>query len=251
MEKIIECKNISKTFKAGFFSSLLKKKKDVKAVDNLSFDVYKGEVYGLLGPNGAGKTTMLRMLATLINQDSGTITIYKNITKKDEIRKRIGFLTNELKLEDCFSADYYFDYFGKLYDMSDEEIKRRKEEVFKILDINSFKDKKYGTLSTGMKQKVSLAVSVMHNPDIVIFDEPTNGLDLVAAKNVVDFIRDMKQQGKTIIISTHIFSVVDQLCDRVGIILKGQMKESFEVAKIKETSSIEDEFFKVYKEDGE
>lgn len=244
----IECNELVKVFKTSKLGKIKNENKDIVAVNKLSFQVKRGEIYGLLGPNGAGKTTTLRILATLIKPDSGIIIMNGSKMSFEEIRKRIGFLTDELHLEDCFSADFYYDYFGSLYGLSDEEIKQRKNEIFARLGINRFKDMKYGELSTGMKQKVSLAVSIVHNPEIIIFDEPTNGLDIVAAKTVVDFIKEMKKSGKTIILSTHIFSLVEDVCDRVGIINNGKMVEVYDVPEILKNSSIEEKFFEVYKE---
>lgn len=248
-EFAIECIGLTKVFSADWFAKLKGTQDDKAAVSGLSFNVKKGEVYGLLGPNGAGKTTTLRMLATLIKPDTGEIKYNGSILSGDEIRRKIGFLTDELHLEDCFSANYYYNYFGKLYKMKDEEIENRKIDIFSRLGIEEFKDVPYGQLSTGMKQKVSLAVSIVHNPEIIIFDEPTNGLDIVASKNVIDFLLEMKKDGKTILLSTHIFSIVEEICDRVGIILQGKMATVLDVANIIKESSLEEEFFKVYRED--
>ena len=248
---VIDCKELVKVFKSGKLEKLKNGVNDKIAVNKLSFQVKKGEIYGLLGPNGAGKTTTLRMLATLLSPDSGSIYINGNITSPQEIRKRVGFLTNELHLEDCFSADYYYDYFGALYGLTKEEINQRKAVIFSKLGIHRFKNVRYGELSTGMKQKVSLAVSIVHDPEIIIFDEPTNGLDIVAAKNVIDFIKEMKNLGKTIILSTHIFSLVENVCDRVGIIIDGRMIEVCDVQDILAKTSIEEKFFEIYKENND
>ena len=137
---------------------------------------------------------------------------------------------------------------GKLYGMSDQEINLRKNTLFRSFGIDSFQNTPIKDLSTGMKQKVSLAISLCHDPDVVIFDEPTNGLDVIAARDVEDFLREMKKQNKTIIISTHIFSLVEKLCDRVGIIIKGKLICDDELKNIQKNGSLEDAFFKLYEE---
>ena len=226
MEEILIVKNLSKTFKLSKKQQKINKTKETLkvAVNDLSFKAYKGEIYGLLGPNGAGKTTTLRMIATLIKPDNGDILVDGVSVNKnpDVVRGKIGFLTSELKLEDFFTPNYLFDYFAKLYEVDLDEATKRKEEMFKKFGIDSFKEVKIGDLSTGMKQKVSLVISLVHNPDIIIFDEPTNGLDIISAKTVTDFLLELKRQGKTVILSTHIFSLVEKLCDRVGIIKNGK-----------------------------
>jgi len=243
----VECLNLTKIFKAEQFAKKHKNLKDKVAVNNLSFQVNKGEVYGLLGPNGAGKTTTLRMLATLISPNSGEILINGQKLRGDEIRRKIGFLTDELKQEEFFSANYYYHYYGSLYGMTSDEIETRKKDIFVRLGIDEFENVPYGQLSTGMKQKVSLAIAVVHNPDIIIFDEPTNGLDIIASKNVMEFLKEMKNDGKTIILSTHIFSIVEDICDRVGILLDGRMSIVLDVKEVLKKSTIEDEFFNVFK----
>ena len=220
------------------------------AVDNLSFKAYKGEIYGLLGPNGAGKTTTLRMLATLIKPNSGdAIVDGKNIvTEPDEVRNKIGFMTSELKLEDFFTPNYLFDYFGELHHIDKEVIQERKKRLFEKFGIDKFAEVKVGDLSTGMKQKASLVISIVHDPNIIIFDEPTNGLDVITAKSVTDFLIEMRNEGKTILLSTHIFSLVEKLCDRVGIIIDGKMVAEGNLADLTKEKSIEELFFEIYKD---
>ena len=161
---------------------------------------------------------------------------------------KIGFLTSELKLDGFFTPADTITYMGKLYGMSDQEINLRKNTLFRSFGIDSFQNTPIKDLSTGMKQKVSLAISLCHDPDVVIFDEPTNGLDVIAARDVEDFLREMKKQNKTIIISTHIFSLVEKLCDRVGIIIKGKLICDDELKNIQKNGSLEDAFFKLYEE---
>lgn len=221
----------------------------LRAVDHVSITLKPGEIYGLLGPNGAGKTTTLRMISSLIKPNSGEIVfngtnIHKNI---NEYRKRIGFLTSELKLDEFFSADYTFDYMSRLYNVSEADIASRKKLLFDEFGITPFRYQKIKELSTGMKQKVSLAISLCHDPDIIIFDEPTNGLDIVASKDVEDFLTSLRLKNKIIIISTHIFSLVEKLCDRVGIIIDGKLVLDENMKALTEKKSLEDVFFDLYK----
>ena len=220
------------------------------AVDNLSFSVNKGEIYGLLGPNGAGKTTTLRMLATLIKPDSGDAFILGKSVKdsEKEVRKKIGFLTSELKLEDFFTPSYLFDFFSELYGVEKSVKDARKQELFRKFGIDKFADVKFSNLSSGMKQKVSLVISIVHDPELIIFDEPTNGLDVLTAKVVTDFLEELKRNGKTIILSTHIFSLVEKLCDRVCIIIDGRAIAEDTLENMTKGSNLEDTFFRLYTE---
>ena len=255
IEKLV-VSNLKKTFVLSKKQQKLEKSnnKYKVAVNDLSFKAYKGEIYGLLGPNGAGKTTTLRIISTLIKSDEGDAFIDGISVKNNpnEIRGKIGFLTSELKLEDFFTPNYLFDYFSKLHGVDSKTCEERKERLFKKFGIEEFKEVKIGDLSTGMKQKVSLVISIVHDPDFVIFDEPTNGLDIITAKTVTDFLIDLKNEGKTIIISTHIFSLVEKICDRVGIIFNGKMIVEDDLKELTKEKSLEDKFFEIYmKEMGE
>lgn len=218
------------------------------AVNNLSFCLKKGEMYGLLGTNGAGKTTTLRMIATLIKPNSGSIMLDGIDALKDPalIRGKIGFLTSELKLEEFFTPNYMYDFFANLYNLDPQVSAQRKNQLFTALGIDKFAEVKIGELSTGMKQKVSIAVSLVHDPEIIIFDEPTNGLDIITAKVVTDFLLSLKKEGKTLLISSHIFSLIEKICDRVGIMVDGKMVYTDELANILKETTLEDKFFQVY-----
>ncbi len=252
LEEILRAENLRKSFKLTRKQQRNEKTNlPVKvAVDNLSFSAYKGEIYGLLGPNGAGKTTTLRMLATLIKPDSGDAYILGKSIKTDEkeVRKKIGFLTSELKLEDFFTPSYLFDFFSELYGVEKEVKDRRKSELFHKFGIDRFADIKFGNLSTGMKQKVSLVISIVHDPELIIFDEPTNGLDVLTAKVVTDFLEELKRSGKTIILSTHIFSLVEKLCDRVCVIIDGRAVAEDTLENLTAGSNLEETFFRLYTE---
>lgn len=221
------------------------------AVNQLSFQANPGEIYGLLGPNGAGKTTALRCISTLMKPDEGDISIGSISLQKqpDEARKNIGFLTSELKLEDFFTPNYLYDYFSQLYGIDPTITKQRKEAMFQRFGISQFAEVKVGELSTGMKQKVQIAIALVHDPSVIIFDEPTNGLDILTAKVVTDYLKELRDAGKTIIISTHIFSLVERLCDRVGIIIHGKLKAEEVLSDLnRQEASLEALFFHLMEE---
>ena len=216
MEEILKVENIRKTFKLSAKQKRINKTNEtVKvAVDGLSFSAVRGEIYGLLGPNGAGKTTTLRIISSLIKADQGDVLVdgASVVKEPEKVRGKIGFLTSELKLEDFFTPNYLFDFFSDLHRIPKDIANERKERLFKKFGVEGFKEVKIADLSTGMKQKISLIISIVHDPEIIIFDEPTNGLDVITAKVVTDFLQDLKQEGKTVILSTHIFSLVEKLC---------------------------------------
>lgn len=252
MEPILIAQDLRKTFKLSRKQQQLEKthQKVKVAVDGLSFTANKGEIFGLLGPNGAGKTTTLRMLATLIRPDEGDATLdgISVVKDPDAVRSRVGFLTGELKLEDFFTPNYLFDFFSSLHGVDPATAAARKAELFGKFGIDRFAEVKVANLSTGMKQKVSLVISVVHDPDVIIFDEPTNGLDVLTAKVVTDFLLELRERGKTVILSTHIFSLVEKLCDRVGIIIDGRMVACDTLSAVCGGMSLEDRFFELYKD---
>lgn len=250
MEKILEVNNISKTFNLSKKQQKLEKtniKKRV-AVDNLSFNAYQGEIYGLLGPNGAGKTTALRIISTLIKCDSGDVLVsgFSVKTNPSDVRRQIGFLTSDLKLDEFFTPNYLFTYFAALHGVNEDLAKERRSKLFNTFGINEFAEVKISDLSTGMKQKVSLVISIVHDPSIIIFDEPTNGLDVITAKTVTDFLISLKEAGKTIILSTHIFSLVEKICDRVGVIIDGRLIFEEPMTNFSVKDSLEERFFSEY-----
>ena len=252
MNEILRVEGLSKTFQLSRKQQKIERteRKEIVAVDNLSFTANKGEIFGLLGPNGAGKTTPLRMLATLIRPDSGDAILdgFSVVNQPEEVRGKIGFLTSELKLEDFFTPNYLFDFFSQLYGIAPEVMAERKAKMFERFGVNKFAEVKVANLSTGMKQKLSLVISLVHNPDIIIFDEPTNGLDVLTARTVTDYLQELRDEGKTIILSTHIFSLVERLCDRVGIIIDGRMIACGSLEEVCDGMTMEDRFFEMYKE---
>ena len=220
------------------------------AVNDLSFTAHCGEIFGLLGPNGAGKTTTLRMISTLIRPDKGDIFVdgVSAVSQPEEVRAKIGFLTSELKLEDFFTPNYLFNFFSDLHGIEPGVRDERKKKLFEKFGIDKFAEVKVANLSTGMKQKVSLVISIVHDPEFIIFDEPTNGLDVLTARTVTDFLLELKAEGKTILVSTHIFSLIEKICDRVGIIMDGQMILCDTLKSLTAEMSLEDRFFYLYKE---
>ena len=252
MKEILKVDGVTKTFRLSAKQQKQRKldKKVLTAVDNLSFTAYEGEIFGLLGPNGAGKTTTLRMLSTLIKPDSGDALLngLSVVRQAADVRRNIGFLTSDVKLEDFFTPDYLFDFFSDMHGVPADIRNRRKQELFGRFGIDTFSHVKVADLSTGMKQKTSLVVSLAHDPGVIIFDEPTNGLDVITAKVVTDFLGELRQSGKTVIISTHIFSLIEKVCDRVGIIIDGKMIECAPLSEITSEKPLEDVFFELYRE---
>ena len=193
------------------------------SVKDVSLRCEKGQVLGLLGPNGAGKTTTLRLLSTALTPDSGSITIDDvDVVKSPiEARKKIGFLSGSTGLYGRLTGRENIEYFGRLNGMSENAISARINEIADQLDMHTFLDRRSETFSTGMKQKTSIARAVVHSPDVVILDEPTTGLDIMAAKTVIDFIKDLKEKKIPVIFSTHHLDEVTELCDHITVIDKG------------------------------
>ncbi|MBQ8812997.1 MAG: ABC transporter ATP-binding protein [Lachnospiraceae bacterium] len=251
-DEILVVQNLRKTFTLSKKQQKLERT-DIKrkvAVDDLSFTANRGEIFGLLGPNGAGKTTTLRLISTLIHPDSGDILVDgTSVVKEPEIvRGKIGFLTSELKLEDFFTPNYLFDFFSELHGVEPAVRDERKARLFARFGIDKFAEVKVANLSTGMKQKISLVISIVHDPEFIIFDEPTNGLDVLTAKVVTDFLLELKAEGKSILVSTHIFSLIEKICDRVGIIVDGHMILCDTLKNLTREQSLEDIFFTIYAE---
>lgn len=251
MNTILTATNLKKTFKLSKKQQKIEKTglTEKVAVNGLSFSVSQGEIYGLLGPNGAGKTTTLRMIATLITPDEGEITVVGHNLKENPtaVRASLGFLTGELKLEEFFTPNYLFDFFASLHGIDPGVAAERKAKLFARFGIDRFAEVKVANLSTGMKQKVSLVISIVHDPAIIIFDEPTNGLDVLTARVVTDFLEELKKEGKTILLSTHIFSLVEKLCDRVGILIDGKLAAEGTLTEVCGDKSMEDTFFDIYR----
>lgn len=197
----------------------------VTALDNVSFEVKPGEIFGLLGPNGAGKTTCMRILSTVLKPTSGTAIVagYDVATHPAEVRGQIGFMSGNTGIYDRMSAWETVEYFGRLYGIPEDRLQERITHLFERLQMTEIRDMLGSKMSTGMKQKVSIARTIVHDPPVMIFDEPTNGLDVLVARKVIDEIRALRDQGKCIIYSTHIMREVEKLCHRIAIIYKGRI----------------------------
>jgi sodium transport system ATP-binding protein len=197
----------------------------VTALDHVSFDVQPGEIFGMLGPNGAGKTTCLRILSTVLRPTSGVATIAGFDVDADpaEVRSRIGFMSGNTGVYDRMTAWELVEYYGRLYGLPEDRLQSRLDELFTTLQMQDFRDTLGSKMSTGMRQKVSIARTIIHDPPVMIFDEPTSGLDVLVARALLTTIASLKDQGKCIVFSTHIMREVEKLCDRVAIIHHGRI----------------------------
>jgi sodium transport system ATP-binding protein len=225
---MIDARGLSKRFQD-------KKRGEIRAVDNVSFTCQPGKIYGLLGANGAGKTTTLRMLATILEPTDGTAIVagFDVVDHPEKVRANIGFLSTATALYPRLSAQEMVEYFGRLNGLDEATLKKRIEEIFSRLDMNSFRDRRCDKLSTGMKQKTSIARTLVHDPPVMIFDEPTTGLDVMTARTIIGFIADCRDRGKTVIFSTHIMSEVERLCDHIGIIHGGKLLEEGTLSELR------------------
>jgi len=238
MADLIEVRNLNKSFGT------------VKAVDDLSFSVAAGEVYGLLGPNGAGKTTTLRILATLLKADSGSATIAGHDIARDAeaVRATIGVVNGGMGLYDRLTGREILHYFGRLYGMSHEAIERRIAELDDLLSLGDTLTRRAGGFSTGMTQKIVISRAVLHDPPVIFFDEATSGLDVVARRAVIDFVREYPSADRAVVYSTHVMSEVEELCDRAAIIYRGRKVAEDSVAALVaqgEGRGLEEAFFRL------
>ena len=195
------------------------------ALDNVSFHARQGQIYGLLGPNGAGKTTALRILSTVLRPSSGTVTIngYDVVTQPAMVRRQIGFVSANTAVYDRMTAWELVEYFGRLHGMQREPLRARMEELFERLQMNEIRDLLGSKMSTGMRQKVSIARAIVHDPPVVIFDEATVGLDVLVARALLKSVAELRSHGKCVIFSTHIMREAEKLCDRLAIIHRGSI----------------------------
>jgi sodium transport system ATP-binding protein len=198
---------------------------EVVAVRDATFTVHPGEIFGLLGPNGAGKTTLLRMLGTIIPPTSGSCIVagVPAHQQPEAARRHIGFLSGNTRLYGRLTGRELLQYFGRLYEMPDDAIAARTEELSTVLDMADFIDRRCDTLSTGQTQKVSIARVILHDPDVLILDEPTLGLDIMTSRAILDFIQDARSRGRAIIFSTHYMTEAELLCDRIAMIHQGNI----------------------------
>lgn len=222
----------------------------IDAVRNVSFTCRPGRIFTLLGPNGAGKTTMLRMIATMLKPSGGTITVggFDVVREPVEVRRRIGFLTGNTGLYDRLTPDEMIRYYADLYGMDGQTYARRRGEIYSLLGIHEFAGRRIGKLSSGMKQKVSLARTIIHDPEVVVFDEPTAALDVVTSRAIIQLIKQCREENKTVIFSTHRMGEVSLLSDDLAIIHRGSLifsgtYKDFETQM--QTRSVEDEFVRL------
>ncbi len=232
---VIEVRNLTKQFMQNDDTSLL-------AVNDLSFSADKGEIVVLLGVNGAGKTTTMRMLSTVLQPSSGTARLEGFDIQKEpqKVRANLGFLSGDTGLYNRLTAREVITYFARLYDITDNVIYQRIEELSALLDMNDFLDKKVEFLSTGMKQKVSIARSIIHDPPVMIFDEPTSGLDILTAKNIISFINHCKEENKCVLFSTHIMREAERIADRIVMIHEGKLLAEGSWQDFKEDTGLND-----------
>jgi sodium transport system ATP-binding protein len=201
----------------------------------ISFEAGKGEIFGLLGPNGAGKTTTLRTICTLLAPDAGSINVLGFDTRgaPEEVRRRVGVVTAEIGIYPRLTAKENITYFAQLSEVPDADLRRRVDAVIERLDMSSFARQRAESLSSGQKQKVAIARAIVHDPPVLMFDEPTSNLDVLASKEIRDFMVESKGRGKCVIFSTHVLHDAERLCDRVTIIHKGEVVASGTPAEVR------------------
>ena len=202
-----------------------KNKKSLRAVDKISFTCQPGRIFALVGPNGAGKTTILRMIATMLKPTSGTIEVggYDCQKNPQKVREKIGFMTDQTALYDRLTPYEMVKYIADLHGMEASVFKSRKDKIFDMLKIHEFANRRIARLSSGMKQKTSIARTIIHDPDVLVFDEPTTGLDVMTSRAIITLIRSCKEKGKTVIFSSHRMGEVEQISDDIAIIYKGSL----------------------------
>lgn len=232
---MIETRGLTKVFRD-------RKRGEIRAVDGLTLRVEPGHIYGLLGANGAGKTTALRLLATLLRPTSGSATVggCDVVAAPERVRAQVGFLAASTALYGRLTARETIEYFGRLHGLGEAELARRVARLADELGLHEFLDRRCDKLSTGMKQRVSIARTLVHDPAVMIFDEPTLGLDVMAARAIVRFVRGCRERGKTVIYSTHVMAEAEKLCDRIGIIHNGRLLAEGTLAELRASYRGED-----------
>ncbi|MDQ8181497.1 ATP-binding cassette domain-containing protein [Pelagicoccus sp. SDUM812005] len=240
---MIEANKLTKTFRD-------RKRGLVRAVDRVSFNCQPGQIFGLLGANGAGKTTTLRMLGTLLEPTQGTATVagFDVAKQPEDVRRSIGFLSNGTALYGRLTAREMLEYFGRLNGIEGAPLRARVDELIEQLEIGEFQNGRCDKLSTGQKQRVSIARSIIHRPPVMIFDEPTTGLDVMTSQTIMSFIEKCRDEGLTVVFSTHIMSEVERLCDKLAIVHHGKIATEGTVSDIKRQTGedvLENAFLKV------
>ncbi|MBI3723542.1 ATP-binding cassette domain-containing protein [bacterium] len=236
---MIEVEDVSKVYPGA-------RGETVRALEGLSFVARPGRVFGLLGPNGAGKTTALRIVSTVLRPTRGRARVcgFDTVKEPREVRRRLGFLSASTGIYERLTPREMIDYLGRLHEIEPGRLVRRRDELFALLDVGPFADRLCGTLSTGQKQKVTIARALVHDPPVLVFDEPTTGLDVLVARAVLDAIASLRSESRTIVLSTHILSEVERLCDDVTVVHKGAVLKQGTKDEVRGASaSIEDAFF--------
>ncbi len=215
---------------------------DFVALDSISFDAMPGQIYGLLGPNGAGKTTALRILSTVLKPTAGTATVngFEVTTHPEHVRRQIGFVSMNTAIYDRMTAYEMVHYFGRLFGMEQDHLSMQIESLFERFKMNEIRNLLGSKMSTGMKQKVSIARALIHDPPVLVFDEATSGLDILVARQVLETVEQLRDQGKCVVFSSHIMSEVKRLCDRIAVLHRGRILAEGTVEELSEEHGQDD-----------
>jgi sodium transport system ATP-binding protein len=243
---VIEVQDVSKVYSGS-------SREPVQALAGVSFVARPGRVFGLLGPNGAGKTTTLRIISTVLRPTRGQVKVcgLDTVTEAAAVRHSLGFLSGSTGLYERLTPSEIIDYFGRLHGIEPRALARRRDELFSLLEVHAFADRPCGTLSTGQKQKITIARALVHDPPVLVFDEPTTGLDVLVARHVLEAVEALRSEKRTIIFSTHILSEVERLCDDVAIVHKGSLLRCGTKAEVRgDARTIEDAFFALVRAEG-
>lgn len=230
--KIITTKNLSKEYSSKSFS-----KEKILALNNFSFEVESGEIFGILGPNGAGKTTLIKILLGITHRTNGDIKIFEKEISDESYKMKIGYLPENHKFPNYLTGEQVLFYFGKLSGLTGTEVKKRADEYLSLMDMHKWRKTKIKKYSKGMMQRLGLAQSLLNNPELVFLDEPTDGVDPIGRKEIRDILNNLKSQGKTIFLNSHLLSEVELICDRVAILNKGSLVKSGKVGEITSASN--------------
>jgi sodium transport system ATP-binding protein len=227
VEKAVQVDHVSKKF-YDF------KRGEIAVVNDLSLQCSTGEIVGILGPNGAGKTTILRMISAILTPTAGNIEVFGHNTREHpaEIRSRIGFISSDTNLYDRLTAEEMVYYFGKFFNLSDDEIRKRAEKLYESLSMGSILKRQCRNLSAGEKQKVSIARTLIHDPPLLILDEPTTALDVLTSRDIIWLVRQSRNEGKAILYSAHNMVEVEDLCDRIILIHKGNLLDEGTIPEV-------------------
>ncbi len=249
---MIKVNNLTKDFKLTRqhrreLGEQFKNTNTLRAVNNISFECHPGRIFGLIGPNGAGKTTTLRLIATMLKPTTGSISVvgFDTCNEGQKVREMIGYMTGQTALYDRLTPNEMVKYMADLYGMDKASFKARRDKIFDLLDMEDFAGRRIARLSSGMKQKTSIARTIIHDPEVLVFDEPTSGLDVMTSRAIMDLIRSCREEGKTVIFSTHRMGEVNQVCDDIAIIYKGELFYNNSLDKFKAEMTkptFEDEF---------